>query len=295
MNHQPSDVDQLSDLEIGELLDKAEPLGKIITNPGPNDLFFGTSVYKLTTNTIVKIAQYPEDGLDSREVNALNFVFAKTTIPVPRVRRVVRESDGCFWIVMDHVPGTTLAQIWPTLSIWRKIWIAFTLRRYIRQLRRVRVSATTPPGPLSKEGPRRCESPVFGLHRPRGPFTSYSALSNFFNERHNASANIDKLPHDDPSRNESFDDSEPLVLTHQDLNLRNLILGNDGRIWMIDWGWSGLFPPWFEYVSMERQNEVERISGTNDPMWKAFIPFICGPYFRQKMWLKNVASGLYYG
>ena len=49
--------------------------------------------------------------------------------------------------------------------------------------------------------------------------------------------------------------SEPLVLTHQDLNFRNVILGEDGRHWIVDWGWAGYNPPWFEYVAMRRQKD----------------------------------------
>jgi thiamine kinase-like enzyme len=45
-----------------------------------------------------------------------------------------------------------------------------------------------------------------------------------------------ELPRDDPSRNDLFDYFEPLVLTHQDLNVRNVIVGEDGRLWIVDWG-----------------------------------------------------------
>jgi hypothetical protein len=49
---------------------------------------------------------------------------------------------------------------------------------------------------------------------------------------------------------EPFDDTRPLVFTHGDLSMRNIIFGRDGRIWLVDWDWSGFYPPWFEYVSM---------------------------------------------
>ena len=103
-----------------------------------------------------------------------------------------------------------------------------------------------------------------------------------------------KVPQDDPSRNDLFDDSEPLVLTHQDLNLRNVILSDDGRLWIIDWAWAEYYPPWFEYVAMNVQNEDERISGTSDPVWKATVPFICGPHFGQESWLLRMSRGLYF-
>ena len=235
-----------------------------------------------------------EDATDASEANTLDLVFAETTIPIPRVRRVVKRRWD-FLIVMDYIQGPTLACVWPILSTWQKIRVALTLRRYVRQLRRLRASATTPPGPLSAQGPRICESPIFGqVHSHRGPFTSYSELSSFFNQRHQMAMDVKGTPRDDASRNELFDNSEPLVLTHQDLNLRNIIVGEGGRLWIVDWGWAGYYPPWFEYVAMQRQNEDEWISGTNDEFWKALIPFICGPYFRQERWLEKMSQGLYF-
>ncbi|KAH9972523.1 kinase-like domain-containing protein [Russula compacta] len=276
----PSDVDQLSNEEILELKKNASKL-----HPD-------AGVVKLTPGTVAKPSQdFEEDAPDASEANALDLVFAETTIPVPRVRRVVKRQWD-FLIVMDYIPGTTLAHVWPTLSTWRKMCVAFTLRRYVRQLRRLRASATTPPGPLSAHGPRTCESPIFGqVQSHRGPFASYSELSAFFNERHQMAMDAKKLPQDDPSRNDLFDNSEPLVLTHQDLNLRNVIVGEDGRLWIVDWAWAGYYPSWFEYVATLRQSEDEVISGTNDEFWKALVPFICGPYYRQERWLWRMSQG----
>ncbi|KAI8968763.1 kinase-like domain-containing protein [Trametes punicea] len=280
----PSDVDQLSDEEIIGLEKSASSLQP------------GCGVIKLTSTTVGKYSQdIEEDAADASEANALNLIFAETTIPVPRVRRVVK-LQWDFLIVMDYIEGPTLAEVWPTLSTWRKLCVAFTLRRYLRQLRRLKASPTTPPGPLSAHGPRICESPVFGQARSRrGPFASYSEMSAFFNERHHMALDIRNVPKDDPSRRDLFDDSHPLVLTHQDLNLRNIIVGEGGRLWIVDWAWSGFYPPWFEYVAMRRQNDDDRISGTDDPFWRLLIPFICGPYFRQERWLWMMSRALYYG
>ncbi|KAI6139140.1 hypothetical protein EDD17DRAFT_1770646 [Pisolithus thermaeus] len=198
------------------------------------------NVYKLTLTTVVKSSQDMEDGaIDATEANALQLVFTKTTIPVPRVRRVVKR-EWEFLIVMDYIKGRTLAQVWPTFSVRRKFFVAFTLRRYIRQLRHLSAPPTTPPGPLSAQGPRICESPVFGqVQSSRGPSSSYSELSTFFNERCKMVLDAKGVPEDHPSRKKKFDDSGPLVLMHQDLNLRNVIPGDDGRLWIIDWRWSG--------------------------------------------------------
>ena len=204
---QPSDVDELSNEQILEL------------NKNGSKLDPDAGVVKLTARTVAKPSQdLDEDAADASEANALDLLFAQTTIPVPRVRRVVKRQWD-FLIVMDYIPGPTLAHVWPTLLTWRKIRVAFTLRRYVRQLRHLKASATTPPGPLSAQGARICESPIFGqVQSHRGPFASYSELSAFFNERHHAAMDANKLPRDDPSRKDLFDNSEPLVLTHQDLN-----------------------------------------------------------------------------
>ncbi len=106
---------------------------------------------------------------------------------------------------------------------------------------------------------------------------------------------ISKLPEDHPWRKERFDDSEPLVLTHQDINPRNIIVGEDGRIWMIDWAWSGYYPPWFEYITMLRQAGVEINIGSNHQYWETFIPFICGPWFKQEAWLERMEQAFNYG
>ncbi|KAF8165475.1 kinase-like domain-containing protein [Crassisporium funariophilum] len=279
----PSDVDQLSNEEILKL-------GKNSSKLRPD-----AGVVKLTPGTVAKGSQaMVKDAADASEANALDLLFAETTIPVPRVRRVVKRQWD-FWIVMDYIPGPTLAHVWGTLSTWQKVRVAFTLRRYVRQLRRLKASATTPPGPLSAQGARICESPIFGqVQFRRGPFASYSELSDFFNKRQQMAMDAKKLPRDDPSRNELFDNSEPLVLTHQNLNRRHVIVGEDGRLWIINWEWAGYYPPWFEYVAMQRQNEDERISGTDDEFWEALIPFICGPYFRQERWLSRMSLGLYF-
>lgn len=92
-----------------------------------------------------------------------------------------------------------------------------------------------------------------------------------------------------------FDDSAPLVFTHQDLNMRNLIVGDDGRLWVIDFGWAGWYPRWFEYVAMKKQAENEEsVTKRKEPLWDAFIPFVCDPYYKQERWLEWMCETLDY-
>lgn len=92
-----------------------------------------------------------------------------------------------------------------------------------------------------------------------------------------------------------FDDSAPLVFNHQDLNMRNMIVGDDGRLWLIDFGLTGWYPRWFEYVAMKKlaKNE-ERVVKRKEPLWDTLIPFICNPYYQQERWLKWMGQTLDY-
>ncbi|KAF8914375.1 hypothetical protein CPB84DRAFT_1957089 [Gymnopilus junonius] len=163
-------------------------------------------------------------------------------------------------------------------------------------LRSVNPPPGAPPGPVTKSGPRECECPpIFGpVRSARGPFTAYSDLAAYFNSRWKITMDTSGVPEDHPKRKEQFDDSQPLVLTHLDLSPSNIILGNDGRLWLIDWAWAGFYPPWFEYVAMKDQSRNENVVGFEDMSWEAFVPFICGPYFKQEAWLREVAQILCY-
>jgi thiamine kinase-like enzyme len=91
-----------------------------------------------------------------------------------------------------------------------------------------------------------------------------------------------------------FDASYPLVLTHQDINPRNIILGDDRRLWLVDWTWSGFYPECWEGIAMAIQagNEerVRRSVGKpgKDPSWNEIIDVVCGSSQPMQQWLRMV-------
>ncbi|KAF5314280.1 hypothetical protein D9619_011843 [Psilocybe cf. subviscida] len=231
---QLSEVDELCDQEILELFEDRVSIDSTAYRRVPQ-----------LTRTAMKWAQdmdLEEDPTEASEAIVLNLLIAKTKIPVPRARRLVTyEMDNV--IVMDYIKGQTLDKIWLTMSVWKEIRIAFILRRYIRQLHRLEAPPGAPPGPLSSDAtkPRKCDcSSIFGdVKSCREPFASYAEFSTFWNDRHRIGLNDREIPTDDPLRKELFDDTSPLVLSHMDLNPCNMILGEDGRLWIIDWAWAG--------------------------------------------------------
>ena len=54
-----------------------------------------------------------------------------------------------------------------------------------------------------------------------------------------------------------FDDSMPLVFTHDDISPYNIRLGKDGTVWLTDWESGGAYPKWFEYANMMAYDDDE--------------------------------------
>ena len=84
----------------------------------------------------------------------------------------------------------------------------------------------------------------------------------------------------------TFDASLPLVLTHLDLHPGNIIVGDDGRVWLIDWEHAGFYPQWFEYASMV--DEWDFLG-----RWERWVlGFIAGFYERQLQFIGSIGWAL---
>ncbi len=74
-----------------------------------------------------------------------------------------------------------------------------------------------------------------------------------------------------------FYTSKPLVLTHNDLNGRNVIVDADKRLWLIDWSESGFFPEFWERVAMQlQQSNEERVQEKRLSDWRKLMTVMCG-------------------
>ncbi|KAF8883160.1 hypothetical protein CPB84DRAFT_191509 [Gymnopilus junonius] len=137
---------------------------------------------------------------------------------------------------MDYIKGRTLFKAWPTYSLYRKFMVAWSLRNYVRQLRRLMApTSTTPPGPISVHGACTCDlTSLIGQQNLRGPFEFYSDFVSLFNTAWSSAVKHSKAPQNHPSRKEQFEDLGPqtLVLSHLDINPRNIIVDDDDRLWL---------------------------------------------------------------
>lgn len=228
------------------------------------------NTFRISDDAVAKISESAviNGPLICHEATAMNIVRARTNIPVPRVMKVLNYEDRQLTIVMEYVEGQQLHHAWPKLSLLSKLRVAWTLRSYIRQLRKIH---STQPGPPANE-PLNCCGFIFD-HSWRGPFKDEAALTAYFRGRR-------AVPH----LNDPFIVGRPLVLTHFDLNMHNILLDTSGKLWLIDWAWSGFFPDWFEYVSTLGAT-MPKTPLEAPVSFRRCIPFITDAFYLEAQWL----------
>ncbi|KAK3943427.1 kinase-like domain protein [Diplogelasinospora grovesii] len=179
-------------------------------------------------------------GRGVRPHDSQNMVFAAETLnlPVPKVHRAFVEdvpgpTDGTLvkghFIVMDYVPGPTVEECWDKLD------------------------ETHSPRPTSwtywRASDHKLEGPWF-TDNGAGPFATLQDLEDWCNHKIDICIKFNQLPwHARYLKRFRFN---KLVLAHQDIAPRNLILDAQGKVWLIDWGLSGVYPPGFEQARNEQ-------------------------------------------
>ncbi|KAF9071471.1 kinase-like domain-containing protein, partial [Rhodocollybia butyracea] len=245
--------------------------------------FFIHPLHRFNTGDVARIA-YDAVAKSRCRVYASELVVSElvrteTRIPVPFCQRYIPSSnsggDAC--IVMQYVEGDVLDDVWATLSIWMKFRVIITLRYYIRQLRMLpALLRLSNPGPIGGS-PDYCESRLL-TEDPPNLFESYADMVTWYGMRHRFMQKYRKMPQNIAH----FDDSRPLAIVHQDLHPRNLIMGRDGQLWVIDWGRAGVYPDWFEYGNLMMLAEESRGSGQ--------MPFIRAILYSLRHLLRDISD-----
>lgn len=137
-----------ADFELLNDVDFIKEVSKLPTIDGPNE---NGDVIRRVPHDVIVIS----GTISNSRAKAMTLALAHTkNIPVPNVRRVVRDtSRGGIVPAMDYIPGPTLKECWDKLSVWQRLSVVLTLRRYVHQPRRVDISkhAQLYPGPLADE------------------------------------------------------------------------------------------------------------------------------------------------
>jgi hypothetical protein len=201
-------------------------------------------------------------------------------IRIPKIHRVVKgvEHDRGY-IIMDLIPrATTLEDLWPSLSLWATLCFAFQLRAFIRRMRSV--TSPTLGGLVSGKCKSIYLDDYFGLP-PHATPEGYEQSIRFWTRY--------QLKGVRPSRilNWEVPHTGPLVFTHQDLAPRSVVVDENGKIWVVDWGFSGWFPAYFEYVGMQNLR-CPRWGWLGRLRWQVFSWMTTGWYTYERILLQSV-------
>ncbi|KEY74680.1 hypothetical protein S7711_05433 [Stachybotrys chartarum IBT 7711] len=186
-----------------------------------------------------------------------NMTFARETLglAVPKVHRVFTADipDGfgrtmkAYFIIMDYIPGTTVEDAFACLDRPSKESMVAQVADVIEKMQALTINHL-PPGPIGRDLDEKFQGPWF-TEDGAGPFPTLQALEDWLNHKIDVCDMVYQLPPGTPKF--QFQD---MVLTHQDIAPRNLILDRNMNVWFVDWGCAGVYPRGFEQVALREQH-----------------------------------------
>ncbi|KAF9074063.1 kinase-like domain-containing protein [Rhodocollybia butyracea] len=193
------------------------------------------------------------------EAATMNFVRQRTTIPIPRVLGAIRYR-GRRYAFMTRVAGKEIDYWeWKTYSDEIKESIISQLKDYISQLRSIGPPPQSPPlicnilgGPILDH--RLCVGGPYGPYRDEEQMNLQLRQGFTVDEF----AEIANGPKDLTEYiRECHNIRHPIVLTHNDIAMRNIMIDGDRVTGLIDWECAGWLPAHWEYIKAH-WTEVDR-------------------------------------
>jgi hypothetical protein len=237
----------------------------------------GNKIVRLSHTLVLKGGR----GTLPCEAENMKFAATHTQIRIPKVHRVfpfrfVDEGYDAWFIVMDYVPGCTVEDNWEALNERTRNEVTSQVAGMIEQMQSITLNHMRP-GPIGGGAPFR--GPWFSDYGA-GPFDTLQDLEDWLNHKLDICLRFKQAPKDTPRF--EFKD---LVLTHQDIAPRNLILDPSGRLWLIDWAYAGVYPTGFEQAAIPGQAGNEKFS-------KLVLSKLSSSYPKETLQLFNIGYGL---
>ncbi|KAJ5195821.1 Aminoglycoside phosphotransferase [Penicillium cf. viridicatum] len=221
-----------------------ETLATLLTSAPIIHQLGGTTVVRLSEDLVMKGG----GSVLASEAEMLNLIASRTSIRVPRVHRSFQVEDDtqyfgtAGYILMDFIQGQPLDECWNSLSRAKQEEIAAQIAEMIKEMQSIELSR---PGPIGG-GPCRGR---FFTDYSAGPFENIAEMEAWFNHKLEICKSVNQAPKDTPPFHFT-----KFVLTHHDISPRNLILDSHGQVWLIDWAYSGAYPPVFESAALSTQS-----------------------------------------
>lgn len=201
-------------------------------------------VYRLNASTIAKTG----DGVNMSEAATLRYVRQHTSIPVPEVfESYVHPETGYPCIIMEYIEGKTLDEVWSAYSGEEKERVIGQLKGYIGQLRSIEAQkiGTVDCGRVHDQFFEDNDEP--GMV---GPFDGVDAFHEkliMLLESKGEKSKKKIMEHflSKVSKGKGY----RIMLTHNDIVARNIIVKGDTICAIVDWELAGFFPEYWEYCS----------------------------------------------
>ncbi|RKP33704.1 kinase-like domain-containing protein, partial [Dimargaris cristalligena] len=159
-------------------------------------------------------------------------------VPVPRVIRAYESADDGFVIEMDHVPGVTLESVFESLNSDELDRIGMQLRDIVDRLQ-------------TCVSPNNAVGPVVGNSLP--VTDKCMSLASFHDNLSKGISDVVGKPDVYSLLQGMFgDNSHKVVLTHNDLFPRNIIIDPTTLVIqaVLNWEYSGFYPEYWEYAKL---------------------------------------------
>lgn len=198
-------------------------------------------------------------------------------------------------IVMEYIPGPTLHAAWADLEASQKEDISKQLAAHFAEMRALPslgfFGQALPPefGNLGKEPLpdfifRTISGEDFG-----GPCETVQELGKGLADamRANSDMNLERSKLYDRIIPKILKEGPP-VFTHGDIQRQNLVLRDDGKVYILDWGLSGWFPECWEYCY------AMYAAGDFETDWHAYIPKFLSE-FPSELCLTLILRNIHFG
>lgn len=185
------------------------------------------------------------------EAVTINYVAKHTSIPVPKIYCSFLHKNRAY-IIMERIQGDNLAAVWPNLSKESLQNIFSQLKNIIQELRALKPPPNT--GVESCVGGSLYDSRLPHGTPRFGPFKTIQEFHLWLRNNTEATQIGDHVTEEDADGikgmivKQDGPWSSP-VFTHCDLNPSNILIRKNQIVGIIDWEFSGWYPPYWEYTS----------------------------------------------
>ncbi|KJR83219.1 uncharacterized protein SPSK_04516 [Sporothrix schenckii 1099-18] len=207
------------------------------------------------------------DRVREAEANIMKFVAEHTSIPVPEVHNVYRDAKSSHArIVMEYIDGDRLD----------------SPRGYLTELRQIKGAFI---GTVDGSG---CSDSIFSMNEvDEGPYANKAAFNDALAKAWSAEDEGNPVTRLLCRIQHAFMHDHGIVLTHNDLCPRNILVRGATVVAILDWEFSGFFPEYWEYSVLQT---LWRPGWNNVWITEGYVDRILDPYLMEVAVMLNTST-----